>query len=102
MGRYSEACKAVSKALSLHKLGTGSEESRGKIDKLYVRLAKCHIYSLELEKARKAITACEEGESKNALLDAVKSLDSITAHSPDPLPLRKQILDRVPRYKPAL
>jgi len=96
MGDYRRSITHIRKALSL----TVSEANySAKTDKLYSRLAKCCLYLLDSSSAESAISSIDDGHLRTELYGSLQSMKSLWADIPDESVLRKQVLDRIPRYK---
>ena len=98
LGHYVEAAELAEKAIAM----PSSDQARR--DKLLPRVAKCHLHELKIDEALAAaekIAADEIREPLVAELRAVKGLMKSATES-DPTKARKDLLDRLPRYKPGL
>lgn len=96
MGQYGEAAKLAQRALSLT-----ADESPSK-DKLYLRLARCHMHCLQAKEARSALEQCGELPGKGPIAESLAVADGMQNSDEDVQKLRRCVLDRMPRHKPCL
>ncbi|KAJ3534692.1 hypothetical protein NM208_g7439 [Fusarium decemcellulare] len=99
MGDYRGAITYIRDALSLN---VAEADDNVKKDKLYGRLAKCFLFLLDFSSAGDAITGIGNGHLRAELYESVESAKALWVEVPDESLLRRQILDRIPRYKPWL
>ncbi|KAG6008119.1 hypothetical protein E4U21_005001 [Claviceps maximensis] len=71
-------------------------------DKLYHRMAKCFLHLRDLTSAKDAISSIRNADLRKKLTATVESVDALRDEVSDESVLRKQILDRVSRYKSSL
>ncbi|KAK7741805.1 hypothetical protein SLS53_004869 [Cytospora paraplurivora] len=104
MGRYTDAVRFAKQALQL--LQSEPDDSPKK-QKLYARITKSLLYSLEFGKAELAKTAIArlddsysaEGITTEALRTTIAEFQALWTSAPRKPHLREQVLDRLPRYK---
>ncbi|KAK2613339.1 hypothetical protein N8I77_000257 [Diaporthe amygdali] len=96
IGKYLEAADHAQKALSL-----SADESPSR-NKLNLRLARCHLYGLQTQKARAALDNCGDFPGKGSIVESLAVIDNVKRTGTDPQRLRRDVLDRLPRYKPCL
>ncbi|ROV89746.1 hypothetical protein VSDG_08634 [Cytospora chrysosperma] len=104
MGRYPDAVEYAEKALQLLK---SEPDDVPKKQKLYARIAKSLLYSLDFGKAELAKTAISrldnsysaEGTSVEALQSTIAGVKALWTSVPQEAQLRALVLDRLPRYK---
>ncbi|KAJ6782404.1 hypothetical protein PWT90_10097 [Aphanocladium album] len=99
LGDYKTAILFVNKAIALSGDGNGAAASQ---DKLYSRLAKCHLYCLDYASAENAISRIAGVTLQAELQGWSNSLKSLSSEFPDQNTFRKTVLDQFRRYKPAL
>lgn len=75
-------------------------DNSAKNDKLYSRLVKCFLYLHDLDSAEDAVSSIGDAHLRAELDQAVGSMKALLAEAPDESVLRRQLLDRIPRYKP--
>lgn len=98
-GDYASALKNLEKALSLSSL---EPDDGPKKQKLYTRMAKCHLHSLSLKDAEQAVKSLTDDASGKELRAALEGLQKTWSASPDESAFRTQVFDRVPRYNGSL
>jgi hypothetical protein len=96
LGSYSAALTNIDKAL---KLSSDEPDDGPKKQKLYARKAKCHLHILALDEAAAAANYLGEDDASKALRSAIADAQKLWAALPDEAVVRKQILDRLPRYR---
>lgn len=96
MGQYGAAAELAQKALSL----TGNESSSR--DRLYLRLARCHLHCLQTQQARSALEQCGEISGKGSIADSLTVSEGLEHSDGKIKKLRRDVLDRLPRFKPHL
>lgn len=96
MGQYEEAAELAQRALSLTADASPSKE------KLYLRLARCHLHCLQSQQGRSALEQCGELAGKGSIAEALAVVDGVQNSEEDVKKLRRHVLDRMPRYKPCL
>ncbi|KDN67994.1 putative tetratricopeptide [Colletotrichum sublineola] len=94
-GDYKTALDSIEKALSL---SAAEPDSSPKKQKLYARMAKCHLLSLSLDDAEKPVNLLLDDSSGHAMRATLKDMHKIFKMSGEG-ELRQQVLDRLPRYK---
>lgn len=104
MGRYSDAVGYIRKALSL----SASEPDDGpKKQRLYARMIKCLLYTHEVGEAERAFEHLHKslsvaGVSTETLRTTIEEVKALWDSASQESPLRSQVFDRLPRYKPSL
>ncbi|WDK21941.1 tetratricopeptide [Colletotrichum graminicola] len=94
-GDYSTALDNIEKALSL---SAEEPDSSPKKQKLYTRMAKCHLFSLSFDDAEKSVTSLHDDSSAHAMRATLEDMHKISSMSSKG-ELRQQVLDRLPLYK---
>ncbi|EFY95072.2 tetratricopeptide [Metarhizium robertsii ARSEF 23] len=97
MGDYKGAIAHIRDAISLTVPET---DNSAKNDKLYSRLVKCFLYLHDVDSAEDAVSSIGDAHLRAELDQAVGSMKALLAEAPDESVLRRQLLDRIPRYKP--
>jgi hypothetical protein len=95
MGHYEMSIQFAMKALSLSK----DQTDETKKQRLGTRMAKSYINLLHLNEECPALVSDGERREYQACLEA---LGDVWEKYPDGSKLRRQILDRIPRYRPRL
>ncbi|KAI8287173.1 hypothetical protein K4K60_012800 [Colletotrichum sp. SAR11_57] len=98
-GDYAGSLKNLEKALSL---SSAEPENGPKKQKLYTRMAKCHLHSLSLSKASQAVEALSDDASGKDLRASFKEMESLWSSALDAHKSWENIVDRLPRYKGSL
>lgn len=96
MGQYKEAADLAQKALSLT---LGESLSR---DKLHLRLARCHLHCLQIQQARSALEKSGDLPAKSSIAENLRLFEGLAHSNANINTLRRNVLDRLPRYKPCL
>lgn len=96
MGNYQAAAEFAQKALSLT---THDSPSR---DKLYLRLARCYLHSLQIQQAQAALEGCNDLPGKHLIAESLNVAGGLDKTDIDVQTLRRCVFDRHPRYKPCL
>lgn len=97
-GDYSAALASIDKAVAL----TKEPDDSAKKQKLYTRMAKCHLHNLALQDAENAAAKLGSDGQSRALRSSIKELQTLWNMEPEEGTFRKHILDRFPRYKGVL
>lgn len=96
MGQYQEAAELAQRALSLTSVESPSR------DKLYLRMARCHLHCLQIKQARAALEECGDVPGKASVAESLALGGVAQCSVADVQKLRRCVLDRLPRYKPCL
>lgn len=96
MGEYQAAAEFAQKALSLT---THDSPSR---DKLYLRLARCHLHGLQIQQAQAAFEKCNDLAGNGPIAESLTAAGGLDKTDIDVQTLRRCVFDRLPRYKPCL
>ncbi|KAE9983145.1 hypothetical protein EG328_010229 [Venturia inaequalis] len=94
LGEFNRSIVGATKALSLY--GDGEEAKK---QRLYSRIAKSNIYSLKLEPNSWNLIP---REVQDEFKDSVSTLNDVWTKYPHEAKIRSEILERLPRYRPAL
>ncbi|KAH8897458.1 tetratricopeptide [Thozetella sp. PMI_491] len=98
-GQYPSAIIYAQKALVL----SGSEpEDGGKKQRLYGRLAKCHLHALDLNAAEEMARKLTDSAEKESLLASAEGLKRARGTPRGATAYSGKIADRLPRYRPYL
>ncbi|KID83991.1 tetratricopeptide [Metarhizium guizhouense ARSEF 977] len=97
MGDYKGAIAHIKDAILLTVPET---DNSAKNDKLYSRLVKCFLYLYDLDSAENAVSSIGDAHLRAELDQAVRSIKALLAEALDESVLRRQLFDRIPRYKP--
>lgn len=95
-GDYNASLSSLEKALSLY---SDEPDESPKKQKLYTRMVRCHLHSLSPEKAADVTSMLVDEESGKSLRSAAEEMQKLWSNMPKEATLRKQIIDRLPRYK---
>jgi hypothetical protein len=100
-GDYEASLAFIDKTLSL---SASEPDDSPKKRRLLSRAVKCHLHTVNLTDAENALVSLEASGSDDVaeLRHSLAQMKSLWASAPDPKVLRKQILDRLPRYAPDL
>lgn len=96
MGEYQAAAEFAQKSLSLT---THDSPSR---DRLYLRLARCHLHGLQIQQAQAALEKCNDLPGKGLIAESLTVAGGLNKTDIDVQTLRRCVFDRLPRYKPCL
>lgn len=94
LGEFNRSIVGATKALSLYRDGEEAKKQR-----LYSRIAKSNIYSLKLESNSWNLIP---REVQDEFKDSVSTLNDVWTKYPHEAKIRSEILERLPRYRPAL
>ncbi|KAJ3495502.1 hypothetical protein NLG97_g3351 [Lecanicillium saksenae] len=98
LGDYKTASLYANKAIALTGVGHDAPANQ---DKLYGRLAKCHLYLLDVASAENAISKISGTTLQAELQGWAESLKSLVTVFPDQAVFQRSVLDEFRRYKPA-
>ncbi|KAI8307905.1 putative tetratricopeptide [Colletotrichum sp. SAR11_59] len=98
-GDYTSCLQNLEKALSL---SSSDAKDEPKKQKLYTRMAKCHMHLMSFEAAESAIKSLGVDTSSQSLKASLEDLKGLRASVQNGDKLRTQTCDRVARYKASL
>lgn len=97
MGHYQEAIELAEKSIALT---PSSDQTR--LDRFHVRIAKSNLHLLKTVEALSAAEKVTADDIREPLMADIRTVKELIGSSPDQSVARKNILDRLPRYKPCL
>lgn len=101
LGNYVGCSLFSQKALHLLE-GQEAESNEPMQQKIRLRLAKAYLHSLKLDDAASVVTKIDPSDARSAIELSLSQTQLSRKQFPDKNALRSLILDRVPRYRPAL
>ncbi|KFA81574.1 hypothetical protein S40288_11307 [Stachybotrys chartarum IBT 40288] len=97
-GQYGEAATLVQRAVALSP-AEGDEEKK---QKMYARMAKCHLHTFNHQAAKEAAENISDQDVREPLLAAAAHMKTFRENQIDDKSHRSLVMDRLRRYKPYL